>query len=383
MANSYTKLTPKQIVLMPVGACISESGITAKKMKNGHVSFSINVMIDGQRIHRTVGMSNDGTSRGDAERLVARLKTEAREGRLKLQKNRKLAMSFAEVSVLYLAKMDETDGKNIRRKKQQIKTHLLPFFAKFRVDAITASDVATFTKSLTVRQNLSVATANRYLATLSHIFSVASSPDNRWMSKDDVPSISLAGEGEGRRITLSSDEIVRLLAAALEDVDPQLYLFVLAGLHSSGRHGEIVAHTWKSFVADRHRIFVPRAKAGPRVQPLTAPLTEALIAEKERQQQLGLYSDDGFIFLPGPGSQTPHRRSFASSFKRAVIRAGLNPKQITPHVLRHTAITDLVSRGISLALVKLISGHKTVKMVLRYFHASDPAIDAAIAVLAA
>jgi len=98
-------------------------------MKGGNVKYLINVMVDGTRIHRTVGRSNEGVSRSDAERLIERLRTEAREGRLKLQKKRKLAMSFAEVAIRYLAKLDETGGANLARKKQQITTQLLPFFA--------------------------------------------------------------------------------------------------------------------------------------------------------------------------------------------------------------------------------------------------------------
>jgi len=32
----------------------------------------------------------------------------------------------------------------------------------------------------------------------------------------------------------------------------------------------------------------------------------------------------------------------AAPFNRCVVKAGLNPEQTTPHILRHTAITKLV-----------------------------------------
>ena len=58
--------------------------------------------------------------------------------------------------------------------------------------------------------------------------------------------------------------------------------------------------------------------------------------------------------------------------------AGLNPETITPHVMRHTAITKLVQAGVDLPTVQRISGHKTVAMVLRYTHVHGRHIDQAI-----
>lgn len=65
-------------------------------------------------------------------------------------------------------------------------------------------------------------------------------------------------------------------------------------------------------------------------------------------------------------------------FRRAVVAAGLNPKEITPHIMRHTAITRLVKAGVDLATIQRISGHKTLSMVLRYTHVHEPHIDKAI-----
>ena len=59
-------------------------------------------------------------------------------------------------------------------------------------------------------------------------------------------------------------------------------------------------------------------------------------------------------------------------FRDAVVRAGLDPATITPHTLRHTAITRLVQAGVDLPTVQRISGHRTLAMVLRYSHVSAP-----------
>ncbi len=252
-----------------------------------------------------------------------------------------------------------------------------------RADSITKSKVAAFASHLKHTGKLSEPTVNRYLSTLGHVFSVASSNDKRWVSKESVPEITHFKESRGRTEILSKEQQLRLFEAAWEDADPQLYLFTLMGFHSTGRHGEMVAHQWRNFFPDRNRMYIPDAKAGPRGQPLTVELTTALNAERAKQRQQGLGSDDDYVFLPGPGSKKPHRASFGSAFKRAVIRAGLDPKLITPHVMRHTSITALITSRVPLPLAQTISGHKTLAMLLHYYHAANPDIDDAVAILGA
>ncbi len=62
----------------------------------------------------------------------------------------------------------------------------------------------------------------------------------------------------------------------------------------------------------------------------------------------------------------------------AAIQAGLDPRIVTPHVMRHTAITNLVKAGVDLPTIQRISGHKTLAMVLRYTHVHGSHIDQAI-----
>ena len=71
----------------------------------------------------------------------------------------------------------------------------------------------------------------------------------------------------------------------------------------------------------------------------------------------------------------------ARPFARAVLRAKLDPDKVTPHTMRHTAITKLVKAGVDLPTIQRISGHKTLAMVLRYVHVHGEHIDAAISAL--
>jgi len=62
-------------------------------------------------------------------------------------------------------------------------------------------------------------------------------------------------------------------------------------------------------------------------------------------------------------------------FRRVVLIAGLDPRKVTPHTLRHTAITDLAETGAAIRTVQEFSGHTSVEMVMRYTHAREQQVD--------
>lgn len=83
--------------------------------------------------------------------------------------------------------------------------------------------------------------------------------------------------------------------------------------------------------------------------------------------------------FPSPASATGHVHTIRKAFRRSAERAGLDPDDITPHTLRHTAVTHLVQAGVDLPTVQRISGHKTLSMVARYAHQNGSHIEAAMA----
>ena len=132
----------------------------------------------------------------------------------------------------------------------------------------------------------------------------------------------------------------------------------------SGRDDEIDMMT---------RSIVPESKAGRREQPITRELAEMLQTEREMRDDRA-----GWIFPSlHKDSRTGHRARMDAAFRDAVVCAGLDPELVTPHVMRHTAITTLVQAGVDLPTIQKISGHKTLTMVLRYAHVHGQHIDGA------
>lgn len=340
-------------------------------MDNGDTRYSVNIMVDGQRIHRVIGRQSEGVTRRQCEEFIEAKRTEAREGRLSLPKGRKTHLSMAEASEAYVKRLEETGGRNIKIKGRQFNMHLTPFFGNQRLDAITSFTVDRYKKKRH-EDGAAKGTINRELATLSHLFNKAV----EWKWIKGLPcKINKLPESEGRIIALSDDEVDALMEAALQDEDPYCWLFVAFGLNTAMRHGEILCARFNLLDLENLRLYIPQAKAGDREQPITPELADILRKERDMRDD-----PDGWIF-PSPrpnASLTGHRHRMNKPFRRAVIRAELDPETVTPHVMRHTAITNLVKAGVDLPTIQKISGHKTLAMVLRYTHVHGRHIDEAI-----
>jgi integrase len=180
-------------------------------------------------------------------------------------------------------------------------------------------------------------------------------------------------ESGGRIVALTDKQCDDLMRAAIASADPDCWLFVAFGLNTAMRHSEILSARFDRLDTANLRLFIPRAKAGERGQPITAELATLLERERETREHR-----NGWIFPALRRSKTGHRRRMARPFRDAVKRAGLDPAVVTPHVMRHTAITKLVQSGVDLPTVQRISGHKTLVMVLRYTHVHGPHINQAI-----
>jgi integrase len=271
--------------------------------------------------------------------------------------------------------LEETGGKDLVNKRRHLRDHLIPALGKERLDKISSMRLRQY-RAARRSAGAKVATINRELSTLSHLMRRASK-EWGWMGSDAVPTFPMEREVRKKINILTLGQAEKLLQAAIEDHDPKAWLFVMFGLHTGMRHSEIVARRFDEVDFDNNRIWINRAKAGEREQPITPSLKDAL--KRARTQST---DKEGWIF-PAARKDTkgPHRPDMRDAFTRSVLRAGLNPKLCTPHVLRHTAITRLVKAGTDLMTVKRISGHKTTAMVEHYTHIHGNHIDAAMVAL--
>jgi integrase len=104
-----------------------------------------------------------------------------------------------------------------------------------------------------------------------------------------------------------------------------------------------------------------RGQQRPHPHPRTGKPTDFLFAEHGRRLSAwrireGLRTAAAAAALPGPGGQ---------------------PRNVTPHQLRHTYATELANAGMSLQALMAVLGHVTPEMTLRYATLASPALRSA------
>lgn len=212
-----------------------------------------------------------------------------------------------------------------------------------------------------LKRRRSGAACNRYLAAISHAFTIAS---NEWGWLDDNPlrKVKRKSEPRGRVRYLSEQEREVLLQTCKESANPYLYLIVVLAICTGMRRGEILSLKWDQVDFHRARLVLLETKNKERRGvPLSAFPLELL-----REQSAKRKPAEQQVF---PGRFEDQPRNFRKAWYQAVEKAGLSDFRF--HDLRHTAASYLAMGGASLAEIAEVLGHKTFSMVRRYSHLSD------------
>lgn len=388
MALKLVKLSRANQKKLEPGKTIFEHGAYLTRLFDGDSSIGVNVMVDKVRHHHILGKESEGVTITDALKFIEQIRTEARQNRLNLPKGRKLPISFKEAAEQYLIKLEQEGGKDLITKRQKLADYLVPFFGSMQLSEIGNSDIECYKKKRLEEFSLhggdkihkngqhgasvkpvTPGTVNRELAILSHFFTKVV----EWKWIDAKPAQVKLLKLENCRITyLTTEQMDGLLEASKNDHSEYIYLFIMIGLETSMRKMEILSISISNIDLHRRVIFVPQAKAGSREQPITFHLAEFL------DQHLKQVPVEQVWLFPSPKSETGHMVSIEKAFNRVVAAAGLDPKKVLRHTLRHTAITHLVQAGVDLPTVQRISGHKTLQMVVRYSHQNGEHIQEAM-----
>jgi integrase len=201
----------------------------------------------------------------------------------------------------------------------------------------------------------------RYLAVLSHVFTIAVK-EYGWVDDNPFRKVVKPKEPRGRVRFLDKIERERLLEACRGSHNPHLYLIVILALSTGMRQSEILNLLWRDVDLERARIVLHETKNGERrVVPLAGHALELLKKYREQSSHLSL-------LFPRPTN--PLRSlDLRSSWEYALHKAQIFDFKF--HDLRHTAASYLAMNGASLAEIAEILGHKTLQMVKRYAHHSE------------
>ncbi len=171
---------------------------------------------------------------------------------------------------------------------------------------------------------------------------------------------------------LTEAEVDQLLVtAAAEGAKSPRGLMLQAGLeilYASGlRISELLSLPAVALIADAEMLMV-RGKGGKeRVVPLSAAARDAARAYLDAQGALGRRKSK-WLFPGRDGRQPLTRQAFFLALKELVLKAGLDPARVSPHVLRHSFASHLLGRGADLRSLQMLLGHADIATTQVYTH---------------
>lgn len=208
----------------------------------------------------------------------------------------------------------------------------------------------------------SPATVVRYMAALSHAFTIAV---NEWQWLEDSPmrKVKKPKESRGRVRFLDDEERTKLLAACKESSNTWLYPCVILALSTGMRQAELMGLKWQDVNLKDGYLILHETKNGDRRRVPLSGLALVLLQEHGKVRRL-----DSPLLFPS------HRDPQKPIDLRKPWTIALNQTGIVDfhwHDLRHCTASYLAMNGASLAEIAEVLGHKTLQMVKRYAHLSD------------
>ena len=205
------------------------------------------------------------------------------------------------------------------------------------------------------------ATVLRYLASLSHAYTIAMK-DWAWVDDNPVLKISKPRAARGRERYLSDAERQALLAACKQSTSKFLHPVVVLAISTGMRRGEIMNLRWSDVDMQRGQIILTKTKNDTsRALPLVGLAKELLQKIHDSHPAANAY-----IFY---GNDPQKFVDLTQPWKTALARAKLTDFRF--HDLRHTTASYLAMNGATTMEIAAVLGHKTLAMVKRYSHLAN------------
>jgi len=308
----------------------------------------------GRRVKRSTGT----VDRKEAEALLAKWKLEAHRQK---RWGEEPARTYDELMLMYLD--GPSQDKRAHDRDISAAKRLTPFFRGRVLNELGPADIQAYIDQRRA-QGVGPATVNKELNLLSAALNYARRR-LQWEVPNPVQGMRLRPP-EGRIRWITREESARLITEAGKIRD-YLADFVVLGLHTGMRKGEMLGLNWDRVDLDRRMLYLRDTdqKSGKHGSiPLNA---EAVAALQRRKRFRDAYCPEStWVFVDRKGERIANiRKGFAS----ACAKAGID--DFHPHDLRHTCAAWLVQDGVDIRVVSELLRHNSIQITMRYAHLSS------------
>ena len=204
--------------------------------------------------------------------------------------------------------------------------------------------------------------------------------------RPDDPTLAVEGPRRSRPLPklLSIAEVERLIATAREGLEvterplrERLEAARIACLieliYASGLRVSEALSLKKSTATTKAPLIAVAGKGDKeRLAPLSGPARAAMSVFRALLDQAAPGAASGpWLFPAASASGHMTRQAFARDLKRVAAAAGIEPRRVSPHVLRHAFASHLLQNGADLRVVQDLLGHADISTTQIYTHVLD------------
>lgn len=306
-------------------------------------------------------------SKADADEWAREM--ERRHDRQELGPDRKVLKS---ITLAELVERYRDEVLPNKPKSKEVETIILNRFLRHPIcrkplSDLTTADFASY-RDERLKENkqrsdspITPKSLKRQLSPIQNMFHVGIEEWEIPLRCNPLAGLKLQVTDKKRERRLLAGELERLLEAGKKTRNKLIISIVRFALETAMRRGEILSLRWRDIDEQRATATLLETKNGhSRVIPLTDMALEILRSVSPEKRQ-----ENGRVF---PVAANALRLSWGRLIKRAKI------DDLHFHDLRHEAISRLFELGLTVPEVASISGHRDMRMLFRYAHASHASI---------
>jgi integrase len=371
-------------------------GFGARRQRGAAVAYVLKYRTaEGRQRWFTIGRHGapwtPETARQQARRLLGDV---ARRGDPATEKrSARKAQTVSELCDAYFA--DAAAGRLMTRRRSskkastlatdfgRIERHIKPLLGRRTVGAVTREDVEAFMHDVAAGKTIcrtktkprglarvrgGRGTATRTMGLLGAIFAYAV----RHRMRTDNPVHGVTRFADGRRKRRLSDDEYKAFGDALrqantENVWPAAIAVARFLALTGWRSGEVLGLRWNEIDLARRTATLGDTKTGQSVRPLSHAACDVLRS----------VSRSGDLVFPATRGEGDVIMSGFKKLWKRIAKLGELPRDVTPHVLRHSFASLAADLGYSEPVIATLVGHQGRSTTSRYLHSADAVLLAA------